>query len=178
MCYFGARNETAQQLRTLLSFGNLTDAQILEHYGNLLNHINNSLGNEIAISSANKIYPSVEIRDEFVDLVRKHFHSSVEKTNYSDPRKAAEIINQWVAQQTRDKITNLLSPSALTSLTRMVLVNAIYFKGNWLNQFDKNATVKKDFHAIDGSVSGVDMMHLRGKKFQYFNHPKGEFYSN
>ena len=53
----------------------------------------------------------------------------------------------------------------------MVLVNAIYFKGSWLQKFDTKHTMKKDFHAIDGTTKSVDMMHLNGKKFPFFWHP-------
>lgn len=73
----------------------------------------------------------------------------------------------------KDKIKNLISPDSLNSLVRMVLVNAIYFKGKWLQEFDKKNTQKKIFNAIDGTTQNVDMMHLNGKKFPYYWHPGG-----
>lgn len=177
MCYFGAKNETAQQLRDLLCFTGLTDAQILELNETFISNINENLGGkqDVVISTANKIYQKNEAGREFLDKVTKHFRSSVQQLDFSQSAAAAQTINKWIAEQTHNKITNLISPSNLNDLTRMVLVNAIYFKGNWLTKFDAKATLKKDFNGIDGKTSQVDMMHLNGKKFPYISNPGGKF---
>lgn len=175
MCYAGARNETAKQLKDLLHVSNLSDEQIMELNHKYLSNINQNLGSDVIINTANKIYPNVgfEIKKDFLDLIAKHFHSDVQQVNYSKPAESANTINQWVAEKTKDKIKNLISPDALNDLTRMVLVNAIYFKGNWLNKFNSNHTEKKDFHAIDGKTAPVDMMHMSGKKYLFIWHPGG-----
>lgn len=173
MCYVGAKNETAQQLKDLLHLSKLSDAQILDVNQKYLENINQSLGGNVIINTANKIYPNVgfEVKKEFLDVLAKSFHSGVHQVDYSRPAESAATINQWVAEQTRDKIKNLISADALNDLTRMVLVNAIYFKGNWLNKFDTNRTEKRDFHAIDGKTSPVDMMHMFDEKFLFCWHP-------
>jgi serpin B len=62
------------------------------------------------------------------------------------PEAARLTINQWVEQKTEDKIKDLLPPGSVNSDTRLVLTNAIYFKGDWQTQFDKAATKDEDFH--------------------------------
>ena len=79
-------------------------------------------------------------------------------------------INQWVSKTTNNKIADLLAPGTLDSLTRMVLVNAVYFKGNWLNKFDPKNTHKVAFnleYEKSGSHVSVNMMNLESK-FDYF----------
>lgn len=176
MCYFGARNETAQQLKDVLELSNLSDAQILQLQQSLISNINENLGgeNQVVISTANKIYPSVTPADPgFLDIVTKNFKSEVEKISYANASQAAETINKWVAGKTGDKIRNLISPDALDDLTKMVLVNAIYFKGEWLKWFDPEDTKKRDFHAIDGKTHSIDMMHFHEEFFFHQSHPEG-----
>jgi serpin B len=69
-----------------------------------------------------------------------------------------EIINTWVEKETRDKIKNLIPPGALSSLTRLVLTNAIYFKGNWARQFEKDKTIDAPFTLTNGRKVNVPMM--------------------
>lgn len=175
MCYAGARNETAQQLKDLLHISKLSDAEILDLNSKYISNIQHNLGGDVTITTANKIYPNVgfDVKKDFLELVTKHFHSGVHQVDYSKPAESADTINQWVAEQTRDKIKNLISPDSLNSLTRLVLVNAIYFKGNWLSKFDKENTQKREFRSIDGSKKEIDMMHLFGKKFSFMWHPEG-----
>uniref|UniRef100_A0A8D2IU94 Serpin B6 n=1 Tax=Urocitellus parryii TaxID=9999 RepID=A0A8D2IU94_UROPR len=67
-------------------------------------------------------------------------------------------INTWVAQKTEDKITELLSPGSLDKITKLVLVNAIYFKGNWGTQFDKELTQERPFKVSKNEEKPVQMM--------------------
>ncbi|HEU0297551.1 MAG TPA: serpin family protein, partial [Anaerolineales bacterium] len=82
-------------------------------------------------------------------------------------------INDWVYDETQEKIKDLLPEGVLSSDTRMVLVNAIYFKADWLNQFDANDTFDSPFHLLDGTDvtvktmnQGTSMPYYRGDGFQ------------
>lgn len=173
MCHTGARNETAAQLKTLLGLEKLTDEQILDLNNKYLTNVNSGFGQSVQISTANKIYPQhgFELKADFVQSLAKHFQSECQQLDYKNPEQAAKTINDWVAGQTKDKIKDLISPDALSALTRLILVNAIYFKGDWEQKFDKALTVKKDFHLADGSTKQVDMMHITDKKFKFLWHP-------
>ena len=77
-------------------------------------------------------------------------------------------INQWVEQQTEDKIKDLLQPGVVSSGTRLVLTNAIYFKADWNAQFKKADTKEEEFHLAAGETVRAPLMHREGR-FNYFN---------
>ena len=72
--------------------------------------------------------------------------------------QSASAINQWVKEQTNNKIQNLIGPESISSMTKLILVNAIYFKGNWKVKFDKSKTRKGDFHVSPTKTVQTDMM--------------------
>ncbi len=80
----------------------------------------------------------------------------------ANPESARSEINKWVAQQTRDKIQDLMTKGSIDRLTRFVLANAIYFKGKWNLEFDKKLTKKSPFTALDGKEASVPMMNRDG----------------
>ena len=166
MCYVGAKNETAVQLKQLLNLEDLNDEQILDLNKTYISSLNN-LGNEISLNTANKIYPSIEfnIKKEFIDLLEKHFFSEVQELEYSKNVESTKIINDWVSEKTVNKVNDILDPSNLDEHTKMVLVNAIYFKGSWLNKFDPSDTYEDDFHLDDDTTQKVNMMKLLNKGF-------------
>ena len=78
--------------------------------------------------------------------------------DFSQAVQSATAINQWVVEQTNNKIKKLITPDSLGPLTKLVLVNAIYFKGNWDVKFDKSKTSKGDFHVSPTKTIKTDMM--------------------
>lgn len=173
MCLTGAKNETASQLKDLLGYSHMNDQEILDLNNELITSINN-LSNTVSLKTANKIYPheNFQILKSFLETIDKKFHAEVQSLNFGDASASSKEINKWVAKQTSDKITDLIDPSLINNLTRLVLVNAIYFKGNWTHKFDSNSTSKVDFHLIDGSTKKVDMMKNQ-KKFRHSSSPNG-----
>ncbi|KFQ55849.1 Serpin B6, partial [Pelecanus crispus] len=95
----------------------------------------------------------------FTESSQKLYHAGLEQTDFrhawEDSRKQ---INSWVAERTDGKIQNLLAEGILDSLTRLVLVNAIYFKGNWEKQFNKEQTAEMPFHINKKETKPVQMM--------------------
>jgi len=152
MCLVGARNETAKQLKDVLALSNLKDDEINQLNDQLFAKLN-SLGDNVALDVANKVYTQqgYDIKKAFNDVIEKQFHSEAQQLNFADSAPATKTINDWVSGKTKGKINDLIQPGILDALTRLVLVNAIYFKGKWLNQFDKAHTNKEDFNLRDGS---------------------------
>lgn len=168
MCLTGARSETAQELKELLHLTNLRDEDILKMNNELIKNVNTGLGKHVIINTANKIYPNnnFQLEKKFVDAVKNHFHGEVEQVDFSDASASSKKINDWVLVKTNNKIKDLIPASSINNLTRLILVNAIYFKGNWMQKFDVIDTSKEDFNCADGSKVKVEMMKLRGKKFK------------
>ena len=78
---------------------------------------------------------------DFLDTLAANYGAGLNLLDFAKDAEAARVtINDWVAQQTADRIQDLIPPGALGSLTRLVLTNAVYFKAPWLDPFDKQAT--------------------------------------
>lgn len=84
-----------------------------------------------------------------------------------NPEETRDRINNWVAQQTKERITNLLAPETITQNTRLVLANAIYFKGNWADKFDKKDTQESAFTLQDGTTEKAMLMSAHDKRWRY-----------
>lgn len=97
--------------------------------------------------------------ESFLDTVREHYGAGLREVDYqADPDAAREVINDWVAERTEEKITDLLPDGSITPSTVLVLTNAIYFKAKWANTFDDEATSERSFTSLDGSARDVPMM--------------------
>ena len=174
MCYFGAKHETARQLKNLLDLNAFDDNErLLQEIHTFMTMLNE--GKNVTLNTANKIYPRLgyPLNNDFVDKIRNGFRGDIEELDYSKKEQAVKTINSWVEDQTAKKITNLISPDVINRETRLILVNAIYFKGSWTIPFEKAKTEKKNFNLLGGSVKQVDMMQLNGKSFKVHINPLG-----
>jgi serpin B len=104
---------------------------------------------------------------EYLILTKKYYGVTITPLDYRQAvEKARKIINQWVEEKTKDKIKNLIKPGILNPLTRLVLVNAIYFKGNWASQFDEKRTKDETFYLLSGKRVQAPMM-AQKEEFRY-----------
>jgi len=144
-----------------------TQAETAEQIRRLIDPIQNST----MLKVANKVYvmQGYRVKKEFDVIAKDKFHSESQSLNFNQAADSANTINTWVESKTNDKIKNLISPDSLSSDTRMVLVNAIYFKGFWQHQFKKDRTAKAPFYTSETDTVDVDMMHVK----EYFRY--GEF---
>ena len=105
----------------------------------------------------------------YLKLVQADYGAGFRPVDFkSSPDGVRETINAWVEKQTNDKIKDLLSPGVVNSSTRLVLTNAIYFKGNWQDQFDKEATQKEEFHLSATQWVMAPLMHRTGG-YRYYD---------
>lgn len=106
------------------------------------------------------------VKKSFQDVATKSFNSEAQSVDFSNGAVAAKTINDWVEGKTNNKIKDLISADSLDADTRMVLVNAIYFKGFWTYQFDPKQTFKGPFYLNDQDTVDVDFMKIK-KHFKY-----------
>jgi len=106
---------------------------------------------------AQKGYPLVS---DYLDLLATNYGAGINLLDFmGDPPGSTAAINQWVAQQTLDRIPELIPGGAISQATRLVLTNAIYFYGSWASQFDQTRTRDGTFHTLAGSDVTVPMLH-------------------
>ena len=116
-------------------------------------------------------------RPEFLDLQRTRFGAGFKEADFrADPEAERTRINGWVQEQTRDRIKDLLPEGLITKQHRMVLANAVYFKGAWQDPFDPKLTRPRDFTQTDGTKTQVPTMYREGKFRMYVEaRPDGRF---
>ncbi|KPJ11292.1 Alaserpin [Papilio machaon] len=133
---------------------------------------NFKLPKNVTLNLAQKIYANkqFELSDAFKHDTEVYFDAEAENLDFSQRASAAKTINDWVKAQTNGLIPNLVDESLLSELTRLVLVNAIYFKGNWFRPFDPKNTKKKEFFMTKDKNGTVDMMYQKGY-FRYMESP-------
>ena len=102
--------------------------------------------------------------DEFLKVTRDNYGAGLREVDFvGDTEGARKTINDWAEKQTKDKIKELVPPGVLDDLTRLVLTNAIYFKGNWASQFKETATQDAPFTLVNGEKVEVPMMRQTGE---------------
>ena len=111
----------------------------------------------------------------YLDLLAQNYGAGMHLTDFvNSPDAARQNINDWIEQQTNDKIQDLLPERSIDSLTRLVLANAIYFKALWKSPFDPADTKDGTFHLLDGATIRVPMMSTVGPGM--FPYSEGETY--
>ncbi|KAH0506793.1 Serpin B6 [Microtus ochrogaster] len=150
MVFMGAKGNTASQMAQALSLDKCSSKggeDVHQGFQSLLTEVNKT-GTQYLLKTANRIFgeKTLDILASFKDSCRKFYEAEMEELDFKgDTEQSRQHINTWVAKKTEDKITELLSPGTVNSDTLLVLVNAIYFKGNWEKQFDKEDTQEMPF---------------------------------
>ncbi|NP_001166516.1 serpin B6 [Cavia porcellus] len=165
MVFLGAKATTAEQMAQALSLNKCGGDGHDVHQGFqlLLDEINKT-GTDYLLRTANRLFgeKSYEFLSSFKDSCGKFYKAEMEELDFIHAtEESRKHINSWVAKKTEDKITEILSSGVLNSTTSMVLVNAIYFKGNWDRQFDKEGTRKMPFKVSKNEQKPVQMMYTK-----------------
>jgi serine protease inhibitor len=124
----------------------------------------------ITLSIANRLFAQkgYDFREPFLALVKQNFGAAFELLDFvHDSSRATQNINKWVADQTRDRIRDLIPSGALDETTRLVLANALYLKAPWADPFSEKATRPEPFHVHGSAPVDVPMMQKRDKHFGY-----------
>ncbi|XP_078267110.1 neuroserpin-like [Rhinoraja longicauda] len=117
------------------------------------------------VANALFVQAGFQLSDDYLRMVKSFFSAGVEKVDFSDPSSVADQINAWIRNQTDDKIQSLLTQKDFSALTHVVLINAIYFKGNWKSQFRPEHTRTFPFTKDDESEIQIPMMYQQGDFF-------------
>lgn len=175
MTWAGARTETAAEMAKVLRLPadrlarpasiHAANAKLLAG----LSGTREKQGYELAVANALWGQRGCKWAPDFLSVLKTGYGAGLEEVDFAaDTEGARKTINAWVEKQTRDKIKDLIPPGILDDLTRLVLTNAIYFKGDWAEPFKKDETKDEDFFAAGGAKAPAPMMHQK-KHFNYFD---------
>ena len=164
MTFMGARGDTAKQMSEALHWEAMTSDQLHDQQRHFLDALqeSNDEGNELLAANRLFVQKSLTIEQEFLEGTKRFYNAEMALTDYQkDPEGARKEINDWVENKTKENIKNLIPEGIIDSSTKLILVNAIYFKGIWQNEFDRRATRSKDFFVSKKKKVKVKMMKLK-----------------
>ena len=161
MAEAGAKGETAAQMRDALRVSPDDEAHVA--FAEIIQRLNATEGMyELVVANSLWCQDSGPLQPEFLDLIARHYAGGVNVLDFLHAVGAArETINQWVEDKTRQRIQELIPSGGLDRETRMVLVNAVYFKGTWVLRFDRTATRDEPFRLEVGGTVQAPLMHQR-----------------
>jgi serpin B len=171
MAYAGAHGGTATEMASTLRF-TLPPDRLHPAMGAFLAQLNGAHSNyELHLANALWAEKDQHFLPDYTALMKADYAAGFHPVDFKANHEAARaLINTWVADQTKQKILNLVPADAVTPLTRLILTNAIYFKAAWANQFTKSQTQSEDFHLSGTKSAKADLMH-ETKGGQYFRGP-------
>jgi serpin B len=184
MTFAGADGETRTEMARVLHFGNDSG---LPAWFDALQHALQGMSAKtaelvkqskkfggpsepITLNIANRLFAQkgYAFREAFLSLVKQNFGGAFEPIDFvANPAAATQRINKWVADQTHDRIRDLIPGGALDKTTRLVLANALYLKAPWASEFSDNATQPEPFHVRGGTPANVPMMRKTDSHFGY-----------
>jgi serpin B len=157
----GARGETAAQMSEALRFASSNESLQIA-LAEMIRTLNTGGGGRYEMAVANSLWgqEGAPLQTGFLDLVTRHYGGGMNVVDFRRDAEAARArINRWVEDKTKQKIRELIASDGLSCDTRLVLVNAVYFKGIWELQFHKATTDDKPFYLESGSKVQASLMH-------------------
>jgi len=182
MTYSGARGETEAQMKETLCFALPQRVLHPAFHGldtNLMQRASDIEGVQLSIANALWGQHGYPFLSGFRNTLAESYDAPLKLIDFVDaPEESRVDINDWVSDATDGRIEDLMKPGTITPLTRLVLANAIYFKGTWELQFDEAQTKDAPFYRLDGSQVKVPMMRMQecfsyaaGRDFQAIELP-------
>jgi len=171
MAYAGARGTTASEMASTLHFA-LPPDRLHPAMGALLADLNGPHQNyELHMANALWAAQDQHFLPDYTTLMKTDYGAGFQPVDFrANPEAARALINNWVADQTQQKILNLVPSGSVTAYTRLILTNAIYFKSAWAEQFSKSQTQSDDFHLSATKSVKAPLMH-QTKGYSFFRGP-------
>jgi serpin B len=173
MAYEGAKEETKQEFEKVLYLGPSKSVK-QNYFYNFANDSDCCGGFEM--NNAVWLDKYLNIEPEYKTSVSEKYFSDFKQTDFSNPASAISAINQWVSDNTNGRITEIVNDANVTSETRLLLANSVYFKGEWLEKFDKRHTHSATFFASAENQYKVDFMKKR-EILRYYENSDFQFIS-
>jgi serpin B len=160
MLWSGAKADTAVEIAKILHI-NTTQDETLQKISIILKKLHfEDPKHQLSLKIANALWLNQDsfILSQYKYSVEKYFEAKLESIDFSNALLSSSIINEWVSNETEDKIPSILSSSDLSSSTRAVITNAVYFSGSWRNPFLEKNTTNQTFYELGGKEAKAKMM--------------------
>jgi serine protease inhibitor len=177
----GAAGQTQQQMLDVLHIDSLATynagtAALMQALESLAGQVplSNGTTGQIDLAVADQLFGdrSTDFGRAFLTVLAKEYGAGVRTVDFQNAgEQGRALINHWTAGQTHDRIPEILPAGVLDPSTRLVLVNALYFKAPWEKPFEKQETRQRTFHLSDGSPVEVPMMHQMAATASYLAGP-------
>ena len=163
MAYAGSKGETQKQMADVLQFTG-TQQQVASGFQSLLASLAQPANKTYQLQVANALWAQrgEQFQPDFVSVMHAYYSGDFRMLDFAQTDQSLATINHWVADKTSGKIAQLLHPGDIDAHTRLVLTNAVYFKGTWTTPFDESLTKPDPFTASDGTRKQVPFMHRTG----------------
>ncbi|MBN1434207.1 serpin family protein, partial [Candidatus Fermentibacterales bacterium] len=176
MTWAGAKMSTETQMAEVMHF-TLPQSRLHDAFASLQEKLGEEYrsslvygeGDPLTLEVANALWvqESYPLLEEYTSLVESRYGATASNLDFwNDPEGSRLQINDWVAEKTRDRILDLIPSGVITSLTRVVLTNAVYFKGSWMHEFLEQNTSDREFATLGGEMAEVPMM-FQNEHFAY-----------
>ena len=167
MTYEGAKEQTADEMKSVFHF---PENDILRpNFAAIYNKINEQAQDyELKTGNALWVQKDYFLLQDYLDRVERYYAGKAANLDFANQtEESRQTINRFIEEQTNDKIKDLIPKGVLNSLTRLILTNAIYFKGTWQWEFDKADTKEQDFKITPDNVVKVPMMRMEPEKTEF-----------
>ena len=167
MTYEGAKGRTANEMKSVFHF---PESNILRpNFAAIYNRINKGAKNyKLNTGNALWVQQDYPFFKDYINTVEKYYGGKTANLDFvSETEKSRQTINSFIEEQTNNKIKDLIPQGVLNSLTRLVLTNAIYFKGTWEWEFDESDTRDKDFKITSENIVKTPMMFMDNDKAEF-----------
>ncbi|KAI6219034.1 putative serpin-like protein [Aphelenchoides fujianensis] len=164
LAYAGAGGETRKEFESVFAKGGTSGDALHSLFRRTLAQLS-AADKNVTLELANRAYAAreLDVKAAFKETIAANYGGDFKQVDFAQAAGAVKEINDFVANVTHDKIRDLLSPDAVDAETKLVLVNAVYFKGTWKNRFDENRTTDEKFFVSENSETKVKMMNMKLK---------------
>ena len=167
MTYEGAKGQTADEMKSVFHFPE--SSTLRPNFAAIYNEINKK-DKPYKLSTGNALWAQEDYKflEEYLSTVEKYYGGKAANLDFvRETEKSRQTINTFIEEQTNNKIKDLIPQGVLDASTRLVLTNAIYFKGTWTWEFDKSDTHEQDFKMTPTNVVKTPMMYMKNDKAKF-----------